>query len=481
MRLDKYLSDMKYGTRSSLKKDIKNGLVSVNGVIVRQSEHQVQEGLDEICYRNVPCVYEKYVYYMLYKPAGVISATEDKKEKTVVSLLKDTGRTDLFPVGRLDKDTEGLLLLTNDGALSHALLAPGRHVEKAYECVLADPLTQDQKYALEQGVDIGEKRKTLPAKVAILAEQKIMLTITEGKFHQVKRMLQAVGNRVMHLKRIRMGNLILDGNLNIGEYRKLTKEEIIALQTINKQNVRKPSLTGQLLQEQPQKILDLEDYDAIIFDLDGSLVDSMWLWHAIDVEYLGKFGKEVPENLQEMIGGRSFSETALYFKEMFQIPDEIEQIKADWNRMAWDKYTHEVPLKEGVREFIEYCMQKHKKLGIATSNSRELVENVIAAHALDAHFTCITTGCEVKKGKPEPDVYLATAKTLAVSPARCLVFEDIVHGIMAGQAAGMTVCAVYDENSVAQDEEKRSLADFYIHDYTDLQFLYRPAVPVEGA
>lgn len=474
MRLDKYLCDMKYGTRSGVKKDIRNGLVSVNGVTIRQSEHQVREGQDEVRYRNMPCVYEKYVYYMLHKPAGVVSATEDKKERTVVSLLKDTGRTDLFPVGRLDKDTEGLLLLTNDGALAHALLAPGRHVEKAYECILEKPLTKEQKHVLEQGVDIGEKRKTRPARVSELTEYKIMLTITEGKFHQVKRMLQAVGNRVVHLKRLRMGALTLDSNLSIGEYRKLTKEEIMLLQSLSKQPVKEPLIREQLSKGQDkqtlsERTLSIDDYDAVIFDLDGSLVDSMWLWHVIDVEYLGKFGKEVPENLQELIGGRSFSETALFFKETFQIPDEIEQIKADWNRMAWDKYTHEVPLKEGVREFIGHCVRKHKKLAIATSNSRELVENVIAAHELDAHFDCIMTGCDVEKGKPEPDVYLAAAKALAVSPSRCLVFEDIVHGIMAGQAAGMTVCAVYDENSAWQDDEKRALADFYIHDFTELE------------
>lgn len=207
---------------------------------------------------------------------------------------------------------------------------------------------------------------------------------------------------------------------------------------------------------------------AVIFDLDGSLVDSMWMWHAIDIEYLGRFGLEPPVDLQERIGGKSFSETAVYFKETFQIPDELEQIKADWNQMAWDKYTYEVPLKPGVDAFIRFCVENRIKLGIATSNSRELVENVIAVHNLNAHFDCIMTGCEVAKGKPAPDIYLAVAKAIDVHPEHCLVFEDILPGIMAGKAAGMKVCAVYDEASAWQDKQKKELADYYIHDFKEL-------------
>lgn len=222
------------------------------------------------------------------------------------------------------------------------------------------------------------------------------------------------------------------------------------------------------MEESLHPILALEGVDAVIFDLDGSLVDSMWVWKKVDVEYLGRFGIEPPEDLNHLIGGRSFHETAVYFKELFQIPDETEQIKADWNRMAWDKYKREVPLKDGAGEFIELCVQKKIKLGIATSNSRELVENVIAAHALQGHFGCIMTSHEITKGKPAPDIYLAAAKELHVKPERCLVFEDIVHGIQAGKAAGMKVCAVYDEASVSQDEEKRKLADYYIHDFKEL-------------
>lgn len=239
MRLDKFLSDMKYATRSQLKKDIRNGLVSVNNEIIHQSDYPVNENRDVVCYKGVPCVYEKYVYYMLYKPTGVVSATEDKKDKTVVDLLKDTGRNDLFPVGRLDKDTEGLLLLTNDGELAHNLLAPGRHVEKVYECSLKKPFDISQQEALEHGVDIGEKKRTLPAKVVLLGEKKIALTITEGKFHQVKRMLQAVDNEVVFLKRVRMGGLHLDEELKPGAYRKLTAEEIAMLQSSKEGKVHK--------------------------------------------------------------------------------------------------------------------------------------------------------------------------------------------------------------------------------------------------
>ena len=150
--------------------------------------------------------------------------------------------------------------------------------------------------------------------------------------------------------------------------------------------------------------------EAVIFDLDGSMVDSMWIWRAIDIEYLGRFGIELPENLQACIEGMSFSETAAYFKERFRLPDDLETIKADWNRMAWDKYAHEVPLKEGVVELLEYCAGHGIKTGIATSNSRELVENVIRAHDLNSYFDCIITGCEVAKGKPSPDIYLAVAQ-----------------------------------------------------------------------
>lgn len=212
----------------------------------------------------------------------------------------------------------------------------------------------------------------------------------------------------------------------------------------------------------------LLDIDAVIFDMDGSLVDSMWLWKAIDIEYLGRYGIPLPEDLQSRIEGMSFSETAVYFKEHFAIPDSIEEIKADWNRMAWDKYLHEVPLKPGIPEFLEGCRANGIKLGIATSNSRELVENVAAVHKLRVHFTSIVTGCDVARGKPSPDIYLEAARQLEVPPERCLVFEDIVPGILAGKSAGMRVCAVEDLYSVSSREEKKALADYYIDEFSGL-------------
>lgn len=212
----------------------------------------------------------------------------------------------------------------------------------------------------------------------------------------------------------------------------------------------------------------LKDIEAVLFDLDGSLVDSMWIWRDIDIEYLGKFGIPLPEKLQADIEGMSFTETAAYFKERFQIPDSVEQMKEDWNRMAWDKYTHQVPLKKGAREFVEHCHENGIKLGIATSNSRELVENVISVHGLMDYFDSIVTACEVDKGKPAPDVYLEAAKRCGAAPEKCLVFEDIVPGIMAGKSAGMKVCAVEDAYSRHQDAEKKRLSDYFITDYSDI-------------
>lgn len=212
----------------------------------------------------------------------------------------------------------------------------------------------------------------------------------------------------------------------------------------------------------------LRDTDAVIFDLDGSLVDSMWIWQAIDVEYLGRFGLSLPGDLQSRIGGMSFTETAVYFKEHFQIPDSLERIKEDWNKMAWEKYRYEVPLKKGIPEFLQGCKENGIRLGIATSNSRELMDNISSVHSLHDYFTCIMTGSEIPRGKPAPDIYLAVAEQLEVSPSRCLVFEDIIPGILAGKNAGMRVCAVEDAHSVQDRERKMELADYYIEDYVGL-------------
>lgn len=212
----------------------------------------------------------------------------------------------------------------------------------------------------------------------------------------------------------------------------------------------------------------LKDIEAVLFDLDGTLVDSMWVWKDIDIEYLGKFGITLPDTLQNEIEGMSFSETAAYIKKRFQIPDSVEEMKAEWNRMAWDKYTHEVPLKEGAMNFLNYCKEKGIKLGIATSNSKELVSNIIEARGIADYFTCVVTGCEVEKGKPAPDVYLEASRRCQAHPSSCLVFEDLVAGIMAGKAAGMRVCAIEDAYSMAQKTEKQKLADYYIKNYFEI-------------
>lgn len=207
---------------------------------------------------------------------------------------------------------------------------------------------------------------------------------------------------------------------------------------------------------------------AFLFDLDGTLVDSMWIWESIDVEYLDRFGLELPEDLHSCIEGMSFSETARYFKERFSIPDTLEKMKSDWNRMAWEKYTQEVPLKSGIREFLRYHRARGVKMAVATSNSRELAEAVIAVHGLTDTFDVIVTGCDVAHGKPFPDVYLEAAVGLGVDPSECLVFEDVAAGIQAGRSAGMEVAAVEDAYSLYQERQKKELADLYIADYQEL-------------
>ncbi len=211
--------------------------------------------------------------------------------------------------------------------------------------------------------------------------------------------------------------------------------------------------------------IDLNDFEAVIFDLDGSLVDSMWMWKAIDIEYLQGFGIVAPKDLQKEIGGRSFVETAIYFKERFSLPDSIEKIGDDWNRMAFDKYSHEVPLKDGVPNFLSLCEERGIKLGIASSNSTELIEQVLSSHGIRDKFLSIKSGTEVLKGKPAPDIYLLVAKELDVDPSKCLVFEDLVDGIKAARNAGMTVVAVSDDYSRHSDDIKKELSDLYIEDY----------------
>lgn len=230
MRLDKFLTACEVGSRSQVKTLVKKGLVTVNDMVCKDAEQKIDENTDKIAYMGKLLQYTQYQYYILHKPQGVVTATEDNHDKTVMDLLGEVRKKDLFPVGRLDKDTEGLLLITNDGALAHALLSPKKHVDKTYRVRCREVFRTEDAAQLEQGVDIGDDKPTLPAKVEVLGERELLLTIHEGRFHQVKRMLQAVGNEVVYLKRESFGSLTLDENLKLGEYRELSTEEIAALQ-----------------------------------------------------------------------------------------------------------------------------------------------------------------------------------------------------------------------------------------------------------
>ena len=246
IRLDKYMADMGVGTRSEVKQFIKKGRISINGEIIKQPEYKVDVVCQKVLFDNKEIGYAQYEYFMLNKPAGVVSAVTDSKDTTVVELIVDAKRKDLFPVGRLDKDTEGLLLITNDGELSHELLSPNKHIAKTYYAKIKGEVTKDDVDVFSKGIlleketvreEKSEKQiKTLPANLVILKSgeiSEIELTICEGKFHQVKRMFEAVGKEVIYLKRISMGNLVLDKKLSIGEYRHLTEEEILMLKNKN--------------------------------------------------------------------------------------------------------------------------------------------------------------------------------------------------------------------------------------------------------
>lgn len=228
IRLDKYLADMNLGTRAQVKEYIKKGKVQINGQVQKKPEIKVNIYQDEIMVDGKRVKYISYEYYMLHKPKGVVSATQDKRDKTVIDLIFGKNRKDLFPVGRLDKDTEGLLLITNDGELAHRLLSPKKHVEKTYFAQIQGVVTEEDIKKFKEGIDIGEEKPTLPAKLSVLKMgtiSEIEVTIVEGKFHQVKRMFAAIGKPVLYLKRLSMGALVLDESLKKGEYRPLTEQE----------------------------------------------------------------------------------------------------------------------------------------------------------------------------------------------------------------------------------------------------------------
>ncbi len=233
MRVDKFLSNMGYGSRKEVKILLKSKAVEVNGEIVRDPKVHVNERNDDVSVEGEAVVYTEFVYLVMNKPQGVISATEDKYDKTVIDLLAEQEQHfEPFPVGRLDKDTEGFLLLTNDGKLAHELLSPKKHVDKTYYAVVEGRVTEEDTAAFKKGVVLDDGYITKPASLTLLESapvSKIELTITEGKFHQVKRMFESVGKRVVYLKRLSMGPLILDPELGLGEYRQLTEEEVTRL------------------------------------------------------------------------------------------------------------------------------------------------------------------------------------------------------------------------------------------------------------
>ena len=235
MRLDKYLVSCAVGSRTEVKNLLKAGRVMVNGKKEKSAKLQINEETDEICFDGQKLDYEEFVYYMMNKPQGVISATEDPKHKTVLDLLDDLARAkEVFPVGRLDIDTHGLLLLTNDGQLAHALLSPKRHVNKTYLAQVDGIMTQEDVETFAQGIPLKDFT-CQPAKLEIVSidteknQSQIRVTIAEGKFHQVKRMVAYCGKEVVNLQRLTMGTLTLDENLKRGEWRRLTKEEVEGL------------------------------------------------------------------------------------------------------------------------------------------------------------------------------------------------------------------------------------------------------------
>ena len=213
----------------------------------------------------------------------------------------------------------------------------------------------------------------------------------------------------------------------------------------------------------------IEHIQAVIFDIDGTLVDSMGVWYDIDVEYFKLLGIPMPPTLQKDIEGMSFTETAVYFKETFQLTEKtIDDIKLDWIRMAHEKYLYEIKSKPGAKEFIKFLKEKGIKTGCATSNEKSLAMAALQPHGWSDKMNSVRTACEVCKGKPAPDIYLKVAEDLGVKPENCLVFEDIPNGMRAGKAAGMTVIGVEDEGAKKYRSEIDEICDYFITDYYDM-------------
>lgn len=252
LRLDKYLADAGRGTRSEVKLLIKYGRVRIGDRVVKKPEEKVDTDKESVFVDGQPVCYSEFEYYMLNKPAGVVSAVTDKKDKTVVQLIDTEKRRDLFPVGRLDKDTEGLVIITNDGKLANDLLSPNKHVEKTYYALVRGTVTDDIILRFQEGLDIGDERITKSAELKlvepIMCEGEVKkldneavaggklchveITITEGRFHQIKRMFKAVGMEVIYLKRLSMGGLVLDETLSCGSWRRLSEDELELLKNL---------------------------------------------------------------------------------------------------------------------------------------------------------------------------------------------------------------------------------------------------------
>ncbi|UOQ87433.1 pseudouridine synthase [Gracilibacillus salinarum] len=231
MRLDKFLANMGYGSRKEVKISVKKKKITVNNEVVRKADIHIDPDKDEVAFNGTIIEYKANIYIMLNKPGGYLSATEDSKQKTVLDLIAERDKVlEPFPVGRLDKDTEGLLLLTNDGQLAHDLLSPNKHITKTYIAKLDRDISDHDVQLFEKGITLDDGYITKPAVLRRIEDKEVEIKITEGKFHQIKRMFEALDNKVLYLKRVAMGNVQLDESLKLGEYRELTEEEWQQLQ-----------------------------------------------------------------------------------------------------------------------------------------------------------------------------------------------------------------------------------------------------------
>lgn len=495
VRLDKLLAEMSIGTRSEIRAMVKKGRVSVNGEVLKDFSKKIDPSLD-ISIDGKSVVYEELSYYLLNKPAGVLSAAMDKKAMTVVDLIDDENkRSDLFPMGRLDKDTEGTLVITNDGELSHALLSPKKHIGKIYSVLVSGIVKDEELLKIKSGFKIDDDIVSLPANVRILKTYPYsdvswcLIELFEGKFHEVKKIFAAIGHEVVHLRRYSFAGISGTG-LKTGEFRRLSDEEIGYLKSLNDEKTSGEKVSAE--KENNIKIgtkafsdLNIEDlgksfsdtisYDdllkgikAVIFDFDGTLADSMWMWPSIDEDYLKKFGIECPETLHTELEGKSPIECAKYFQEKFNINESEEAMMDAWNDMAAYNYEHKVFLKPGIESFLKKLKENGIKIGIGSSNFKELVVSALKNNGVLEYIDSIHVSSEVAAGKPAPDIYKLTAEDLGVKPRECLVFEDIVQGLLAGKRAGMKTVAVFDECSSEKQELNKEMCDYYIFDATSI-------------